>query len=126
MHPRTEGEPARAGRSSNRHSLLVRKTGAIIRRHRTRLMMADSADQLRELIDAIPTISWCGLPDGSIQFVNRRWAIYTGLPLDVANGQWKTAIHPGDLPNLIDRWNVIRGTGECLGVEARIRRHDGE
>ncbi len=89
-------------------------------------MMADSADQLRELIDAIPTISWCGLPDGSIQFVNRRWALYTGLSLDVAKGQWKTAIHPGDLPNLIDRWKVIRGTGECLGVEARIRRHDRE
>src|SRR5882762_1986703 len=89
-------------------------------------MMTDSADQLRELIDAIPTISWCGLPDGSIQFVNRRWAVYTGLSLDVLKGQWRGAIHPGDLPTLIDRWNVIRGTGECLGVEARIRRHDGE
>src|SRR5712675_1326282 len=126
MHPRTEGEPARAARSSNRHSLLVRKTDAIIGRRRTRLMMADSADQLRELIDAIPTISWCGLPDGSIQFVNRRWTLYTGLSLDVSKGQWQVAIHPDDLPALIDRWKVIRGTGECLGVEARIRRHDGE
>src|SRR5882762_4751789 len=90
------------------------------------LIMADSADQLRELIDAIPTISWCGLPDGSIQFVNRRWALYTGFSLDVSEAQWTAAIHPDDLQALIDRWNVIRGTGECLGVEARIRRHDGE
>src|SRR6266850_1820772 len=89
-------------------------------------MMADSADQLRELIDAIPTISWCGLPDGSIQFVNRRWAVYTGLTLDVSKGQWQSAMHPDDLSALMDRWKVIRGTGECLGVEARIRRHDGE
>jgi formate hydrogenlyase transcriptional activator len=88
--------------------------------------MPDSAEQLRELIHAMPTITWCGLPDGSIQFVNRRWAVYTGLSLDVARGQWRTAIHPEDLPNLIDRWKVIRGTGECLGVEARIRRHDRE
>jgi len=88
--------------------------------------MADSADQLRELIDALPTIAWCGLPDGSIQFVNRRWALHTGISLDVSNGQWRGAIHPDDLPALIDRWNVIRGTGGCLGVEARIRRHDGE
>jgi formate hydrogenlyase transcriptional activator len=89
-------------------------------------MTPDCADQLRELIDATPTITWCGLPDGFIQFVNRRWALYTGLSLDVANGQWQGAIHPDDLPALIDRWNVVRGTGECLGVEARIRRHDGD
>jgi len=66
-------------------------------------MMTDSADQLRELIDAIPTISWCGLPDGSIQFVNRRWTLYTGRSLDVSKGQWQTAIHPYDLPALIER-----------------------
>jgi formate hydrogenlyase transcriptional activator len=89
-------------------------------------MMADSADQLRELIDAIPTIAWCGLPDGSVRFVNRRWALYTGLSLDVAGGQWTAAIHPDDLPALIDRWKIIQGTGECLSIEARIRRHDGE
>jgi len=91
-----------------------------------RLMMADPANQLRELIDAMPTITWCGLPDGSIQFVNRRWTLYTGLSLDVSKGQWRGAVHPDDLPALIDRWKVVRGTGECLGVEARIRRHDGE
>src|SRR5258708_9614877 len=88
--------------------------------------MPDSAEQLRELIHAMPTITWCGLPDGSIQFVNRRWAVYTGLSLDVSKGQWRGAIHPDDLPALIDRWKVIQGTGECLGVEARIRRHDDE
>ena len=88
--------------------------------------MADPANQLRELIDAMPTITWCGLPDGSIQFVNRRWTLYTGLSLDVSKGQWRGAVHPDDLPALIDRWKVVRGTGECLGVEARIRRHDGE
>src|SRR5258706_8592558 len=88
--------------------------------------MSDSAEQLRELIHAMPTITWCGLPDGSIQFVNRRWAVYTGLSLDVSKGQWRGAIHPDDLPALIDRWKVIQGTGECLGVEARIRRHDDE
>jgi formate hydrogenlyase transcriptional activator len=89
-------------------------------------MTPDCADQLRELIDATPTITWCALPDGFIQFVNRRWALYTGLSPDVANGLWQGAIHPDDLPALIDRWNVVRDTGECLGIEARIRRHDGE
>ena len=38
-----------------------------------------SEDQLRTIIDTIPTLAWCTLPDGSAEFLNQRWLDDTGL-----------------------------------------------
>ncbi len=35
--------------------------------------------RLRDIIDTIPALAWCNLPDGSNEFVNKRWRDYTGL-----------------------------------------------
>jgi PAS domain-containing protein len=46
----------------------------------------------RAILDAVPAIAWCKLPDGSNEFVNRRWWDYTGIPEDEARGQgWQAA-----------------------------------
>jgi hypothetical protein len=31
------------------------------------------------MIDAIPPMAWCSLPDGSVELLNQRWHDYTGL-----------------------------------------------
>lgn len=36
--------------------------------------------QLRRIIDTIPVLAWCNLPDGSNEFLNQRWQDYTGPP----------------------------------------------
>ncbi len=41
----------------------------------------NSERKLRQVIDTIPTLAWCNLPDGSNEFINKRWLEYTGLPL---------------------------------------------
>jgi len=41
----------------------------------------------RTILDAIPAIAWCKLPDGSNEFVNQRWQDYTGMPADEARGR---------------------------------------
>ncbi len=33
------------------------------------------------MIDAVPAMAWSSLPDGSVEFLNRRWLDYTGAPL---------------------------------------------
>jgi len=54
-----------------------------------------SEAHLRKIIDTIPTLAWCNLPDGSNEFVNRRWCDYTGLsPEEVQRVGCKVAIHP--------------------------------
>ena len=80
----------------------------------------------RTILDAIPAIAWCKLPDGSNEFVNQRWQDYTGIPTDEARGQgWQAAVHPEDLPKLSEKWAEIVASGKSGEFEGRLRRHDG-
>src|SRR5207245_7514097 len=42
--------------------------------------MKNSEDKFRVMVDTIPALVWCTLPDGSNEFHNQRWHDYTGLP----------------------------------------------
>src|SRR5436309_834762 len=85
-----------------------------------------SASRLRTIVDTIPTLAWCKLPDGSNEFVNQRWCDYTGLsPEEVQRVGCKVAIHPEDLPKWLDEWRTLVASEEGGEIEARLRRHDG-
>jgi PAS domain S-box-containing protein len=84
-------------------------------------------DRCRTMIDAIPTMKWSSLPDGSVEFLNRRWLDHAGLSLDEALGWgWNAAVHPDDLGPLTDRWRALLASGQAGEIEARLRRYDGE
>src|SRR5713226_6869955 len=86
-----------------------------------------SEGRLRKIIDTIPTLAWCGLPDASKEFFNKRWHDYTGLSPEEASGWgWKVTIHPDDLEKLMDRSFKFIASEEPGEVEARMRRFDGE
>ena len=69
--------------------------------------------QLRDVIETIPAMAWTALPDGSNEFVNRRWSEYTGLSAeDTAGSGWTAAVHPEDLA-------IIRG--QVAGVHGYWR-----
>ena len=85
-----------------------------------------SEAHLRKIIDTIPTLAWCNLPDGSNEFVNQRWCDYTGLsPEEVQRVGCKVVIHPEDLPKWLDEWRTLVASGAGGEIEARLRRHDG-
>jgi len=89
--------------------------------------MNHSEEQLLVMIDGIPTMAWCSLPDGSAEFLNKRWHDYTGLSPEEAHGWgWKATIHPEDLARLMDKWLALLASREPGEVEARLRRFDGE
>jgi len=80
----------------------------------------------RAILDALPAIAWCKLPDGSSEFVNQRWQDYTGIPEDEAHGLgWQAAVHPDDLPKLTERWAEMVASGRGGEFEGRLRRRDG-
>jgi PAS domain S-box-containing protein len=86
-----------------------------------------SEANLRRVIDTIPTVSWCNLPDGPNEFLSKGWHDYTGMSPEEAQGWgWSAAFHPDDLPPLMKRWQELLVSGEPGEIEARIRRHDGE
>ena len=86
-----------------------------------------SAAQVRTILDTIPTFASCNLPDGSNEFLNKRWHDYTGLSPQEARGRgWRVTIHPEDLQKVLDTFRALRASGEPGELEHRLRRHDGE
>jgi PAS domain S-box-containing protein len=84
-------------------------------------------NELSLVVDALPGFVWTALPDGHVDFLNQYWLEYTGL--GAAEGRslrWQTAIHPEDLPRLLERWRSILASRVPGGMEARVRRFDGE
>jgi formate hydrogenlyase transcriptional activator len=86
----------------------------------------NSEAKLRKIIDTIPTLAWCSLPDGTGIFWNRRWHEYTGLTLEAARGWgWQDAIHAEELKEITDKWLGFLASGQPGEVEGRLRRFDG-
>lgn len=82
---------------------------------------------LRMLIETIPAMAVCALPDGSVEFANRAWQEYTGGTLQQLRGWgWQTAIHPDDVRGFIDEWNASLTSGKSFATQARVRRADGQ
>ena len=82
---------------------------------------------LRDLIETIPALVLCALADGSAEFANRAWHEYTGCSSPELTGWgWHAAIHPDDLPKLIQEWTMAAAAGKPFETEARVRRADGE
>src|ERR1700730_13670936 len=90
-------------------------------------------NELSRLVDALPGLVWTARLDGKIDFLNQRWREYTGLSVEEILGAdeeygrgWQAAIHPEDLPGLLERWRSILASREPGEMEARLRRFDGE
>ena len=82
---------------------------------------------LRMLIETIPAMVVCALPDGSVEFANRAWQEYTGCSLQQLRGRgWQTAIHSDDVRGFVDEWNATLANGKPFATEARMRRADGQ
>jgi PAS domain S-box-containing protein len=84
-------------------------------------------DRLRLLLDTTPALIHTGLPNGSLDFFNRRWLEYVGLPLtDLLGWRWTSAIHPEDVGEFVAQWRAAIESGELFEAESRVRRVDGE
>jgi formate hydrogenlyase transcriptional activator len=88
--------------------------------------LKNSERKLRQVVDTIPTLAWCILPDGSNEFLNKRWHEYTGLSPQESHGLgWQVAIYPQDRASLLQKWRELLASGEPGEMEARLRRYDG-
>src|ERR1700736_4507348 len=91
--------------------------------------VVQSTGQVRQAqdVDAIPTLAWSARPDGSAEFLNRRWLDYTGLSAEEASDWgWAAALHTEDRDRLMDCWRHLLDSGEAGEIEARLRRDDGD
>src|SRR5713226_9779928 len=87
---------------------------------------ARQAQDVRLVVDTIPTLAWSARSDGSADFFNQRWLDYTGLSDEQAREWgWTVALHPDDLNGLVDYWRSVLASGEPGEIERCIRRFDG-
>ena len=50
------------------------------------------------VLDALPAMVLTALPDGHVDFVNRRWGEYTGLAVEAGHGwEWPAVVDPDEL-----------------------------
>ena len=72
--------------------------------------------ELRELIEAIPAVTWSAGPGGSRTFISKNWTELTGLSPENALGfGWLTAVHPEDAERHLSRWQEAIEAGVPFG-----------
>ncbi len=86
----------------------------------------ESERQWRELVENLPELAWSALPDGHIDFYNRRWFEYTGTTLSQMEGWgWKSVHSPALLPQVVERWQQSLRSGDPFEMEFPLRGADG-
>lgn len=83
--------------------------------------------QLRDVIETMPAIVWSTLPDGSVEFINRRWQEFTGIGREDALGwNWEAVVHPDDRARFVGDWRAALTAGQPTESEVRVRAANGE
>ena len=89
-------------------------------RKRAEIALREQERRFRQLADAMPQIVWTARPDGDIDYMNRRWAEFTGLPESLGNEGWGQILHPDDAPAANERWAASVRSGAAFEMEMRL------
>jgi PAS domain S-box-containing protein len=89
-------------------------------RKRAEIARRESEQRFRQLADAMPQLAWTARPDGTIDYLNRRWTEFTGLPETVGNEGWGQILHPDDARPAGERWAASVATGTSFEMEIRL------
>ena len=83
--------------------------------------------ELRNLIERLPALVLCALPNGAVEFANRAYHEYTGWTIEEQNDrEWQTLIHPDDRPEFNKYWSAALASGKAFETEARLRQANGQ
>ncbi|HEY6530335.1 MAG TPA: EAL domain-containing protein [Cellvibrionaceae bacterium] len=81
----------------------------------------------RQLAEGLPQLAWSCLPDGSCEYLNRRWCEYTGIMQSEQLGfAWLNQVHPEDRDRFVQAWMTSVRSHEPMYIYLRLRREDGE
>ncbi|HEY1944969.1 MAG TPA: PAS domain-containing protein [Roseiarcus sp.] len=87
---------------------------------------ANSEQELRLLVEAIPAAVWRAGPEGSIEYVNKRVLEYLGAPLgEILGWGWMERVHPDDVAFKVKTWLQNLESGNPHEAACRFRGSDG-
>jgi PAS domain S-box-containing protein len=87
--------------------------------------LRESELRFRTLAQTVPQIVWSCDAGGSTDYVNPRFAEFTGLAAGADPSPGGPATHPEDAPGVAAAWAASLGTGEPFVAEYRLRGADG-
>src|SRR3984893_18717273 len=88
--------------------------------------LRSNEQSLRLIVDTIPGLVSTVNAAGEVELINRQLLEYFGKATgELKNWATSDAIHPDDLPRMIDAWRRAFESGQPLDLEIRSRRVDG-
>ncbi|PSS61467.1 PAS domain-containing sensor histidine kinase [Ensifer sp. NM-2] len=99
----------------------------------TQEALRESEQHLQQLVETLPALVYCALPDGKPIYRSQRLRQYLGFNLEETDGLGKSrlegtldaVIHPHDLAAVKERYAHSLATGEPYLLRHRLRRFDG-
>jgi len=97
-----------------------------IERKRNETALQQSESRFRLIVDAIPGLVCTLNAAGEVELLNRQVLEYFGKTSEeLKNWATSDAVHPDDLPRVIDAWKCSIESGQPYVLELRQRRADG-
>ena len=94
----------------------------VTRQKQAQQELRESERRYRALADSMPQIVWAARPDGALDYYNRRWYEFTGLPEgQIGDASWTPIVHPDDLPTTMDSWYAAVRSGDPFQIECRFK-----
>jgi PAS domain S-box-containing protein len=99
----------------------------------TQEALRESERHLHQLVETLPALVYCALPNGKPIYRSQRLRQYLGFNLEDTDGPGKSrlegtldaVIHPDDLDAVKERYDHSLSTGEPYALRHRLRRFDG-
>src|SRR5258708_1476067 len=86
----------------------------------------ENEERFRLIVDTIPGLVCTLNAAGEVELLNRQVLEYFGKTAEeLKNWATSDAVHPGDLPGVIDAWRHAVESGQPYDLELRQRRADG-
>jgi PAS domain S-box-containing protein len=106
---------------------VAERTWAAVERARAEAALRQSEQQFRLMADAVPQIVWITDAEGRVEFFNKQWSDYTGVPYEPTTAAEVAAnfVHPEDGARTMEAFNEARRSGGVFSVEHRIRSAAG-
>jgi PAS domain S-box-containing protein len=107
---------------------VAERTWGAVERAQAEAALRESEAQFRLMADAVPQIVWVTDAEGQVEFFNKQWSDYTGVPYEPTTAAAVAAnhVHPDDGVATITAFEEARRTGSTFSVEHRIRSASGD
>jgi PAS domain S-box-containing protein len=87
--------------------------------------LRESEERFHSLADSMPQLVWTAMPDGTVDYYNRRHQEYRDIKqVEGKSWEWAPVLHPDDVAATMDAWQYALATGTTYQIEHRVRMAD--